>query len=183
MTNNLFEDIYSNEFNLVKLDIKYLNDMWEYSSDSRMYEHFEFGPQRNIKDCEKYLSRLINRSNGVNAYWWFIQINNIKKIVGSFGVHDIDLDKKSCEISYALSPNFWGKGVFHKVLKLVLHRLINNFQFHRITAVTSSKNIRSIEALKKVGFKVEGEFRDFYLNDNGIRYNATSLGLLASEYI
>ena len=63
----LFEDIYGKEINLIKLDIKYLNDMWEYSSDARMYEHFEFGPQKSIMDCEKYLKRLIKRSNGINA--------------------------------------------------------------------------------------------------------------------
>ena len=66
---------------------------------------------------------------------------------------------------------------------MVLDRLINDFNFHRITAVTSSKNIRSIEALKKTGFKEEGVFQDFYLKHNGIRFNATPLALIASEYI
>ena len=179
----LFKDIYGKEVNLIKLDIKYLNDMWEYSSNSKMYEHFEFGPQKTILDSKKYLNRLIKRSNGVDAYWWFIQINKTKKIVGSFGIHGIDFHKKACEISYALSPSFWGKGVFMQALKLALQSLISEFHFYRITAVTSSNNIRSIEALKKIGFKEEGEFRDFYLKDNGTRFNAKHLALLASEYI
>ena len=183
MMTKLFKDIYGKEVNLIKLDIKYLNDMWEYSSDPNMYEHFEFGPQKTISDTKEYLNRLIKRSNGIDAYWWFIQINKTKKIVGSFGVHGIDFHKKACEISYALSPNFWGTGVFKQVLKLALKQLINEFHFYRITAVTSSNNIRSIEALKKTGFKKEGEFRDFYFKDNGTRFNATPLALLASEYI
>ena len=183
MMTKLFKDIYGKEVNLIKLDIKYLNDMWEYSSDPNMYEHFEFGPQKTIANLKKYLNRLIKRSNGDDAHWWFIQINKTKKIVGSFGIHDIDFHKKACEISYALSPSFWGKGVFKQALKLVLQRLISEFHFYRITAVTSSNNIRSIEALKKTGFKEEGEFRDFYLKDNETRFNATPLALLASEYI
>jgi RimJ/RimL family protein N-acetyltransferase len=67
-------------------------------------------------------------------------------------------------------------------LKLGLDSLINEFHFYRITAVTSSNNVRSINALKKVGFKEEGVFRNFYFMDNTTRYNATPLALLASEY-
>ena len=125
----------------------------------------------------------MERSNGVDAYWWFIEISKIKKVIGSFGIHEIDFHRKKCEISYALSPVFWGKGIFSESLHLVLGRLISDFNFHRITAVTSSNNLRSIKALKKLGFKEEGEFRDFYLNDDGVRYNATPLALLASEYM
>ena len=36
---------------------------------------------------------------------------------------------------------------------------------------------------KKVGFKEEGVFRNFYFKDDDTRYNATPLALLASEYI
>ena len=42
----LFEDICGKNVNLIKLDTKYLNDMWEYSSNPKMYEHFEFNTQR-----------------------------------------------------------------------------------------------------------------------------------------
>ena len=182
MMTKLFDDIYGKEVNLIKLDEKYLSDMWEYSSDYRMYEHFEFGPQKSILETKEYLCSLIEKSNKVDAYWWFIQIVKTKKIVGSFGVHDLDVKKKACEISYAISPNFWGKGVFMDVLKLALKRLLCEFDFYRMTAVTSSNNVRSIEALKKIGFKIEGEYRDFYLKDNGTRFNATPLALLASEF-
>ena len=179
---NSFKDINGDLVSLIKLDIKYLNDMWEYSKDPKLYEHFEFGPQQKISDTKKYLNNLIKKSNGVDSYWWFIQINRTNKVVGSLGIHGIDNFRKTCEISYALSPKFWGKGVFIQALKLALKYLINDFHFYRFTALTSSNNIRSIESLKKIGFKEEGEFRDFYMRDNGTRFNATPLALLASEY-
>ena len=179
---NLFSDIFGKKINLIKLDSKYLNDMWEYSNDPKMYEHFEFRPPKSILDTKDYFNRLIERSNGVDAYWWFIQIKKSKRIVGSLGAHDIDIHKKSCEISYGLSPSFWGKGIFTQALNLVLGRLICEFNFYRITALTSSNNIRSIKSLKKLGFKEEGWLRDFYLKYDGNRYNATLLSLLAKEF-
>lgn len=183
MTIDLFKNINGVGVNLIKLDMKYLDDMWEYSSDPKMYEHFEFNKFKNIDEQRDYLKKLIKRSNAIDAYWWFIQIKDYQKIVGSFGIHDIDFNRKSCEISYAISPNFWGKGVFIEALKLVLKRLINEYNFYRVTATTFSNNIRSIESLKKLGFKKEGEFRGFYKKLNGNRFDATALALIASEFV
>lgn len=182
MINSLFNDIDGDDIRLIKLSLDYLDDMWEYSSDNRMYEHFEFGPQKKLSDTKKYLNQLIERSNGVDAYWWFIQIKETGKVVGSFGIHNIDFRKRACEIGYAVSPKYWGKGVFIKSLIAILKTLIYNFDFHRVTAITSSKNYRSINALKKVGFQEEGVFREFYYDSNGNRFDATSLALLARDY-
>tara|TARA_B100000795_G_scaffold70953_1_gene49871 strand:+ start:1468 stop:2052 length:585 start_codon:yes stop_codon:yes gene_type:complete len=182
MINSLFNDIDGDDIRLIKLSLDYLDDMWDYSSDQRMYEHFEFEPHKKLLDTKKYLNQLIERSNGVDAYWWFIQIKETGKVVGSFGIHNIDFRKRTCGIGYAVSPKYWGKGVFIKSLIAILKTLIYNFDFHRVTAITSSKNYRSIIALKKVGFQEEGVFREFYYDFNGNRFDATSLALLARDY-
>ncbi|MDB0021094.1 GNAT family N-acetyltransferase [Candidatus Pseudothioglobus singularis] len=179
----LFDNIYGDKYNLVELDLKYLDDMFEYSSDDRLYEHFEFPPQKNYLNTKEYLENLIKRSNKDDAYWWFIQLKETSKVIGSFGIHEIDLRKGSCEISYAISPNYWGTGAFMDVLNMSLKHLFNDFNFHRVTAVTSSKNFRSINALKKVGFEEEGVFRDFYYDSMGERGDATPLALLSKNYI
>ena len=69
------------------------------------------------------------------------------------------------------------------VLNMSLQHLVNDFNFHRVTAVTSSNNFRSINALKKAGFEEVGIFRDFYYDFNGKRSDATPLALLARDYI
>jgi [ribosomal protein S5]-alanine N-acetyltransferase len=179
----LFDNIYGDKFNLIELNLKYLNDMFEYSSDDRLYEHFEFPPQKSYQNTKEYLENLIVRSNKDDANWWFVQSNESLKVIGSFGMHEIDLRKGCCEISYAISPNYWGSGAFMEVLNNSLRRLFYDFNFHRVTAVTASENYRSINALKKVGFKEEGLFQDFYLDYKGTRGNATSLALLSKDYI
>ena len=179
----LFDNIYGENFNLIELSFDYLDDMFEYSSDDRLYEHFEFPPQKNYQKTKDYLENLIKRSNKKDAYWWFIQSNKTSKVIGSFGIHEFDLRKGSGEISYAISPNYWGKGAFMEVLNMALKTLFNDLNFHRITAITSSENYRSINALKKVGFEEEGVFRDFYLDSEGRRFNATTLALIGSDYI
>ena len=100
-----FKNINGNNLNLIELSFDYLDDMFEYSSDDRLYEHFEFPPQKNYLNTKKYLENLIERSNKDDAYWWFIESKEASKVIGSFGMHEIDLRKGSCEISYAISPS------------------------------------------------------------------------------
>lgn len=178
----LFDNIYGEKFNLIELSLDYLDDMFEYSSDDRMYKHFEFPPQKDYLNTKKYLENLIKKSDKNDAYWWFIQSKETSKIIGSFGMHGIDLRKGCCEISYAISPSYWGSGAFMAVLNSLLEALFNDFNFHRVTAITSSKNFRSIFALKKVGFQEEGVFRDFYFDFEGRRFDAVSLALIVSDY-
>ena len=179
---NLFDNIYGDNINLIELSLDYLDDMFEYSSDDKLYEYFEFIPQRDIENTREYLVNLMKRSDRTNAYWWFIQFKETSKVVGTFGIHSIEIRRGNCEISYAVSSNYWGKGVFIEALNMVLKSLFNDFNFHRVTAVTSSQNIRSINALKKVGFKEEGVFRDQLLYADGHREDTTSLALLVHEY-
>lgn len=179
----LFDNIVGDNFNLIELSFDYLNDMFEYSSDERLYEHFEFQPQTDLNQTKEYLVNLIERSKKDDSHWWFIQSKSNQKVIGSFGLHEIDFRKGCCEISYAISPEYWGSGAFMEVLNNSLRRLFYDFNFHRITAVTASLNFRSINALKKVGFKEEGLFQDFYLDYKGNRGNATSLALLSKDYI
>ena len=47
---NLFDNIYGDKINLIELSLDYLDDMFEYSSDDKLYEYFEFIPQRNIEN-------------------------------------------------------------------------------------------------------------------------------------
>ena len=178
-----FKNINGNNFNLIELSFDYLDDMFEYSNNDRLYEYFEFTPKHNYQSTKEYLGNLIKRSSKNDAYWWFIQLNETSKVIGSFGVHEIDYRKGCCEISYAISPDYWGTGAFMEVLDMVLKTLFLDFGFHRVSAVTMSKNHRSINALKKIGFKEEGVFRDFYFDSKRKRNDATSLALLKNEYI
>ena len=53
MMMKLFNNIYGNKFNLIELSVDYLDDMFQYSSDDRLYEHFEFPPSENLEDKEQ----------------------------------------------------------------------------------------------------------------------------------
>ena len=78
------KNITGKKLKLIDLDMKYLDDMYEYSSNPRMYEYFEFEAHKTKNETKSYLKKLIKRSNKKNAHWWFIQLKKSSKIIGSF---------------------------------------------------------------------------------------------------
>lgn len=176
-----FRDLHGKRIKLSKIDESGLQDMYEYSKNPLLYRYFEYEPQKSIEETEEYLRKLIRRSESENGHYWFIKLNT-GKVIGSFGVIDIDWRRKNAEIGYGISPDYWGKGYFSEALNLILEFLFNEQNFHRIFAKTQPDNLSSIRSLERAGFKREGTMRDFYLSYDGKRHDAVILAILRQEY-
>jgi len=167
---NLFKKIFSEDIDLVSLSMKHLDHFWEYSKDKRLYEFLEYKPLLKKSEGKLYLKKLIKRSNKKDAHWWFIYHKNDKKIIGTIGILNINFRKKNAELSYALSPVYWGKGIFSKALKILLKRLFED-NFNEVYAITHEKNKRSIKALLRSGFKKSRIIKKGLFQLDGIIYD------------
>ncbi len=178
-----FPDLSSERLILVKLGLFGLEDMYEYAIQKEVYSFLEFTPHSTIEDTKVYLNKLLRRANCDNAHYWFIQLKETNKVIGTFGLHDIDWRKRIGEISYGVSPDYSRQGIFTEALLTVLEFCFKELEFHRINATTRLDNIGSIKGLEKCGFSKEGILREYYLNEGGSRYDATILAILRSEYL
>lgn len=178
-----FLNLKTERLELVEIDKSGLKDMHEYSVKEELYSFLEFLPHKTLSDTEEYLNKLITRSELDNGHYWFIKKMEGNKIIGTFGVHDIDWRKKIGEVSYGISPEFTRTGLFSEALNQVLHYLFEELDFHRVCATTRFDNIGSIKGLQKQGFEVEGRLQDFYLSHDGERYDALLLGLLKKQFL
>lgn len=178
-----FPELCGKRIKLCELSLSGLTDMYEYSKNPLLYKYLEFEPQKSIEETEVYLRKLLTRSEAENAHYWFIRLIESNEIIGTFGVHDIDQRKKNAEISYGISPDYWGKGYFTETLEVVLDYIFIDCGFYRVNATTRSDNIASTKGLERVGFQREGILRGYYLSHNGKRYDAAILAILQHEYI
>lgn len=89
------------------------------------------------------------------AHHWVIKSN------GGDYIGNVSLtgyyDGVSTEISYALLPEFWGKGYASEAIQWVL----KNTENERLLAETQLKNLASIELLKKLNFSQIGQIERF----------------------
>ena len=158
-------------------------DMYEYSKNPSFYKHMEYESHQSIEETRQYLKKLIGRSCSDSGHYWFIFQKVERKIIGTFGLLNIDRRKGSAEIGYGISPDYWGHGYFRETLIMVLKYLFLQLGFHRVSAITQVDNLASIKGLEKVGFRKEGIMRDYYLSlKDSRRYDAVMLSILKGEF-
>ena len=178
----VFKELAGSRIRLINLNEDYLNDIHEYSILPQFYEHLEYPPFTCIEDTKEFLAKLMKRSDDVTGHYWFIYHIDSKKVIGTIAVLDIDKRKGSAELAYGLSPLYWGNGFFSESLKLVIDWFFELLGNHRLFIKTAVNNVNSINAVTKMGFKKEGLFRDYYLDDiTKKRSDAMLLSMLKSD--
>lgn len=77
--------------------------------------------------------------------------------------------------------DFWGKGYAFEAWSLVTEYAFQRLGLRKITAGAIIDNVTSIAVLKKLGFKIEGTYRqEFFVN--GEYRDALRFGLLKKEF-
>jgi len=169
------------EFILEPVSMEALDDFHEYSIKSDLHLFLEFEPFKTLEDTRAYLEKLMARSDSESAQYWFIRLLTENKVIGSIGLHNLDPARKTVEIGYGISPDYWGQGIFTKAGLILIDHIFNSLRLHRIVARTASENIASIRGLEKLGFKVEGTMRDYYCFTDKSWHNATLMSLLSTD--
>ena len=176
-----FQNIKGERLDLVKIDMSGLDDIHEYSTNPQFFTYFEYDAYASKNQTRQFLKKMIE-SESKKFHCWFIRLKN-KKIIGTFTVRDINIQRQSCEIAYGISPKYWGNGYFYESALLVIKYIFEKLKFHRIIAKVHIKNSKSIKGLKKIGFKQECKMRDFFYDKNGKRNDALLFSILATDKI
>jgi len=178
LTGNRFQ---GNLVTLEPVSMSGLADFHEYSMLPALYEHLEYSPFRTIADSRAYLEKLIQRSSAPDAQYWFICLSESGKVVGSIGLHSLDVPRATVEVGYGVSPEYWGRGIFSAACTILIDRIFQDLGLHRIVARTSAANISSIKGLEKLRFHQEGVMRDYYRSLNGHWFDAVLMARLSTD--
>ncbi len=149
-------------------------DYFEYMSNNAM-EGFltkENRPNSVEKALEevKYWGSLFPQKRSI---YWAIALKESNKMIGTAGFNLISFPNSRAEISYDLSPEYWGRGIMLKSINGILKFADVALELVRIQATVIIDNERSIKVLERTGFKkegllkkyevVEGEHKDYYM--------------------
>jgi [ribosomal protein S5]-alanine N-acetyltransferase len=178
----MFKTLNFNRISLTEINMDGLEDMHEYSSKKEFYKYLEYDNFKTIEETKNYLKKIIKRSKSNNAHYWFIRLKNTDKVIGTFGLLNINYSRKSVEIGFGLSPYYWGNGYFKEALLGVLEYLFSELKLNRICAKTQLNNLSSIKSLKNSGFQTEGIMREYYVSSDNKKYDATLLSILSTDY-
>lgn len=104
------------------------------------------------------------------------------KVIGLTGFLDIIWENGSTNLFIGIGDKSkWGKGYGRESMELLLDHGFKNLDFHRIGLNVIEGNSRAINLYKSLGFKKEGEVREFLVR-NEKRVNLEFYGLLKQEW-
>lgn len=112
---------------------------------------------------------------------WGIAQKSDGRLIGTCGFHKWSKRSFHAEVGYDLHPDFWGQGYMTEVLRTVIDHGFEQMDLHRIEALVSIDNIRSIQLLQKLGFKQEGILRDYFAL-NSTFYDHAIFSLLIQDW-
>ncbi len=143
------------DLTLTLTDESHINKLVDYSCNKKFYKYLEYTPFTK-KEAEIYFKKKIN-SRKVILFTIFYK----KKIIGTFSINNYNKKKGECLIGYGINPDYWGKGIFNRLIKLVVKKIFIK-KGHKINVITRSDNFSSLIGLIKNNFIIFKKLSNFY---------------------
>lgn len=146
--------------------------------DERVAEYTSWHAHQDIGETRAYVQYLISLDND-RSYNWVIEADG--KAVGTINVCYCDENADLCGIAYALSYEYWGKGIMTEALRAAARFLFEEVNVRKIIAGCDSANIGSRKVMEKAGMKQEACLRQQIRRKDGTFGDDLQYGLFRDE--
>lgn len=125
-----------------------------------------------------WAERIIRERSGIR---WAITLKPNDRMIGSCGFHLYARRDRRVEIGYELHSDYWRRGIMSEATEAVVQFCFDRLDAYRVEADVVEGNVASAALLKKLGFTLEGNWRDRVFK-RGAYHSLWQFGLLAPEY-
>ena len=120
--------------------------------------------------------------NQAAARWGITLREGGDSVIGTIGFHYLERTHRRCDLGYDLLPIYWNRGYVTEAARAVVGWCFENLNLHRVQADCTAGNIGSERVLEKVGFTLEGIWRENTF-EHGQFVSLKQYGLLRREYL
>ena len=159
-------------------DVHEMHNRW--MNDKRVAEYTSWYPHSSIDDTKAFVNHILSLDDN-KSYNWVIELD--KKVIGTINVCYSDENTEICGIAYALSYDYWGKGIITEAAKAVVNFLFNEVNYRKIIAGCDSNNIGSKKVMEKIGMKQEACLRLQIKRKDGSFGDNLQFGLFKQEFV
>ena len=160
---DIFNDLpilYTERLILRKMRLEDAEDLFEYASDPEVAKYVIWEPHKSVEDSINFLNSVITRYDKKEVSEWGLVHRENNKFIGTCGYVLWVPAHSLAEIAYALSREYWGKGLMTEAIKEVIRFGFEKMNLNRIYARCFVENIGSYKVLEKAGMKFEGILRE-----------------------
>jgi RimJ/RimL family protein N-acetyltransferase len=159
----------------------HLDGLWEAAMPEEVWTYMATKVRSRVEMEQMINTAVIEREKGTQYAFTVFDDNN--QIVGSTRFLDISLAHHSVEIGWTwYHPNVWRTKVNTECKLLLLKHAFENWNLTRVQFKTDSRNIRSQNAIARLGAVREGTLRKDRLIDDGYIRNTVYFSIIRDEW-
>lgn len=158
------------------------DDLFPLRSDPEVMRYIPRPLAVSVDDVTALIGRVRDGIAKHESISWVITLKGSRKAIGMTGFVRMTPDNFRAELGYLLSPELSGKGIMHEANHAVIQYGFDVMKLHSIEGVIDPDNISSQKVLERLGFILEGHFREseFW---NGRFTDKKVYSLLSRNYI
>ena len=144
-----------------------------------VYKYLETGGNYTLTDLKEYLTSVAQNQE---ILFWAIHLRENDKHIGNIKIDPINKRHSLGEYGIMMGDsNEWGKGYAKEASQTVIEHCFKDLNIRKITLGVVEKNTAALELYKKLGFEIEGIYKDhgFY---EGELANILRMALFNANY-
>lgn len=160
-----------------------VDDLFAYTQDEETARYVTWNANQTVDQAQQFLTHVLSNYEQGKQAPWAIEWKATGQMVGTIDFIHLLLDEnKQAELGYALSRQFWGKGIVTEAVERVLDFGFEALQLERIQARCMEPNIGSARVMEKVGMTYEGTLRRLIFI-KGTFHDVKMYSILREEYV
>lgn len=144
---------------------------------------FNTGGADGADKLECYVKTAVEKRSKQFEYPFIVWDKATHSYAGSTRFYDFQFEKKTIQIGFTwYGKKYQGSGINKSCKTLLLDFAFSHLGMERVGFAANSANLRSINAMKSIGCKMEGILRSNSLDAHGQRIDNVVLSILKSEW-
>lgn len=120
-----------------------------------------------LEDTEIYCSEIEERIKNKTYFPYLIVETKTNAVVGLIDLKNIDWDIPKGELGAFIDKNFEGRGIITHYGNKLIDQIVAEHGFKKLFCRAAPENKRSIQAVQRIGFELEGTLKRDYKTTRG----------------
>lgn len=144
-------------------------------------QRFNGGVMTNVDEVIELIRKMEAAATSKTGLHWGMTLRADDVVVGLFGLANWSTVDRRAELGYSMAKEFWGQGIAQEACKELMRFGFDELGLNKIHACPLSSNKRSIHLIERLGFKLEGIFREHFFLE-GVYRDEAQYAVFASDY-
>ena len=158
-----------------------LPDLLAINSNDEVTRYLPYATWESLADGQAWFRRIEGLNASGSGLQFVVQEKTTGRVVATCLLFRYDEQSARAELGYVLGREYWGRGIMHEALSVLITYAFDTYALRRLEAEVNPVNEASCRLIQKLGFAQEGRLRHRWFS-KGIAHDTNIYGLLRDEW-